>query len=152
MNRRELLLAALTGGTSAAALANTTATTATAATAATTSGIVVIGNAGVPRIDAATVQRLYTGRAIEADGTPVQVINLPAGHTLRLRFLSAYLQTDDERYRAYWTVRRHVGKGIPPREIDNPADVIEYVSKTPGAVGYIDAAMLRTGINVICRG
>jgi hypothetical protein len=138
MNRRQLLLAVMAASPGAPVLAN--------------NNIVVIGHAGVPRIDTATVQRPYTGRAIEADGTPVQVINLPAGHALRLRFLSSYLQTDDERYRAYWTVRRHVGKGIPPREIDNPADLIEFVMKTPGAVGYADATQLKAGVNVICKG
>lgn len=116
------------------------------------SGVVVIGHAGVPRIDATTVMRLYTGRAIEAGNVAVTVANLAAGHPLRERFLSGYVQTDEERYRAYWTVRRHIGKGAPPREFGSVAEMIDFVSRTPGAVGYADAAAAGAGINVICRG
>lgn len=115
--------------------------------------LLVIGHAGVPRVDAATVARLYTGRAIEADNQPVTVYNLAPGHALRNRFLAVCLQFDEERYRAYWTVRRHVGKGAPPREVASVAQMLEVVTRTPGAVGYIDAASAagHTGLNVICR-
>jgi len=115
--------------------------------------LLVIGHAGVPRVDAATVARLYTGRAIEADNQPVTVYKLAPGHALRNRFLSVCLQFDEERYRAYWTVRRHVGKGAPPREVASVAQMLEVVTRTPGAVGYIDAASAagHTGLNVICR-
>ena len=115
--------------------------------------LLVIGHAGVPRVDAATVARLYTGRAIEADNQPVTVYNLAPGHALRNRFLAVCLQFDEERYRAYWTVRRHVGKGAPPREVASVALMLEVVTRTPGAVGYIDAASAagQSGLNVICR-
>jgi hypothetical protein len=113
--------------------------------------VLVIGHAGVPRIEPATVLRLYTGRAIEAGGTAVQVFNLEPGTALRQRFLADYLQLDEERYRAYWTVRRHIGKGVPPRELGSPAEMIELVARTPGAVGYCEAGALKPGMNVICR-
>lgn len=101
--------------------------------------IVVIGHASVARIDASTLQRLYTGRAIEVAGNPVSPTNLALGHPLRERFLSQVLGQDNDKYVAYWTVRRHIGKGIPPREFRTPAEVIDHVQATPGAVGYIAA-------------
>lgn len=115
------------------------------------SGIVVVGHATLARIDAALVQRLYTGRAIEVLGQLATPLNLRSGHPLRQRFLAAYLDTDEDRYRAYWTVRRHVGKGAPPRDLDTVAELLEVVGRTPGAIGYVDASDLRPGINVICR-
>lgn len=116
------------------------------------SGIVVVGHASLPRIEAALVQRLFTGRAIEVGSQLATPVNLRGGHPLRLRFLAGYLQTDEDRYRAYWTVRRHVGKGAPPREVDSVAELLDLVSRTPGAIGYVDVSDLRPGINVICRG
>lgn len=115
------------------------------------SGVVVVGHAGLPRIDAALVQRLYTGRAIEVGGQLATVLNLRGGHPLRQRFLTAFLDTDEERYRAYWTVRRHVGKGAPPREFDSVAELLQFVARTPGALGYADVKDLPAGANVICR-
>ena len=49
---------------------------------------VLIGHASLPRIDLISVQRLYTGRAVEVSGTPVTVVNAAAGSTLRERFMS----------------------------------------------------------------
>lgn len=114
--------------------------------------ILVIAHPGLPRVDATTLQRLYTGRAIEIDANPVTVINAPAGSPVRARFLASFVQMDEERYRAYWTVRRHVGKGAPPREINGAAELIDFVMRSPGAVGYIDGAASRPGLNVIARG
>lgn len=115
------------------------------------SDVIVIAHPSVPALDAATVNRLYTGRAIEVAGNPVTPVNAVAGSPVRQRFLGYYLRQDEEKYRAYWTVRRHVGKGVPPRELKTSAEVIEYVQSTPGAVGYIDAADLKPGVKVVLR-
>jgi len=112
---------------------------------------VVIAHPSVPRIDAATVARLYTGRTIELGGQPVTVVNAAPGSALRQRFLAVYLQQDEDKFRAYWTVRRHVGKGVPPRDLATTAETIELVQSTPGAIGYIDAADLRPGMHVVAR-
>ena len=139
MQRRQFLLAgasALVAGT---------------ATAQSDSAVVVVGHGALPRIDASLVLRLYTGRAIEVGGQLATAVNLQGGHPLRQRFLASYLQTDEERYRAYWTVRRHVGKGAPPRELDSAAAVLDFVAGTPGALGYVAVTDLRPGSNVICR-
>ncbi len=139
MKRRDLLL------TVATALGNVPAW------ALPDSDVLVIAHPGVQRIDPLTVMRLYTGRAIEAGNRAVTVVNLVAGHPVRERFLQTYLQTDEERYRAYWTVRRHVGRGAPPPELPSVAALLEHVTRTPGAVGYADAGSLPASANVICR-
>lgn len=113
--------------------------------------LAVIAHPGVPKVDATTLQRLYTGRAIEVAGSPVNVVNLASGNPVRERFLAQVLKTDNERYIAYWTVRRHVGKGVPPRELRSTAEVIEFVQSTPGAVGYVGTADLKPGMNVVFK-
>ena len=42
-------------------------------------------------------------------------MNLKSGVRLRGQFLADLLGMDEERYVAYWTVRRYIGKGAPPR-------------------------------------
>lgn len=114
-------------------------------------GYVVIAHPGIARVDAATLQRLYTGRAIEVAGVPVTVVNLAGGNPLRERFLSQVVHLDNDRYVAYWTVRRHVGKGVPPRDLKSSAEVIDFVSSTPGAVGYVPATDVKAGLNVVFK-
>jgi len=114
-------------------------------------GIVVIANSAIHGLDAETLKRIWTGRTIDLDGIALRPINLPPGHPSRRRFLAVVMQQDDDDYIAYWTVRRYVGKGAPPREMNTGAEVVEFVRHTPGAIGYIDPSELKPGLNVVLR-
>ena len=113
--------------------------------------IVVIGNSNVPKMDVLTVQKIYTGKFIAVAGVSVKPVAMKSGSQERIRFLKEFLDQDEEKYDAYWTVRRYIGKGTPPVDLDAAADVIRYVLITPGGIGYIDAAELRPGLNVVTR-
>jgi hypothetical protein len=113
--------------------------------------IVVIGNSNVPKMDAVTIQKVYTGKVISVSGINVTPVGVKPGMSARNLFLHGFLNQDEEKYTAYWTVRRYIGKGAPPAELASDADVINYVQSTPGAVGYIDEAALKPGMNVIAR-
>lgn len=114
-------------------------------------GVVVVAHANMHKLDLPTLQRIYTGKVIEVGGVSVSPINLRAGQPLRQRFLADYLQQTDDAYVAYWTVRRYVGKGVPPRELLTTAEVIGYVQSTPGAVAYLDEADVPASMNVVLR-
>ncbi len=114
-------------------------------------GVVVVGHANVRKLDLPTVQRIYTGKVIEVGGVPVAPVNLRTGQPVRQRFLNDYLQQNEDAYLAYWTVRRYVGKGVPPREMATVADILHYVQNTPGAVAYLDEADVPASVNVLLR-
>lgn len=112
--------------------------------------VVIIGHAGMNKLNVSSVERIFTGKAIKVDGTPVTAVNLKSG-ALRDRFLQHYLNQDNDKYTAYWTVRRFIGKGMPPKELASAAEVIDFVQSTPGAIGYIDESELKPGLNVVSR-
>ena len=114
-------------------------------------GVVVIGNPNLRRLDATTVARIYTGKIIEVDGVTVTAVNANSGSAVRTRFLQVYLNQDEDKYMAYWTVRRYIGKGASPRELPKSSDIINFVNSTPGAIGYIDEADVRPGMNVLLK-
>lgn len=113
--------------------------------------IVIIGNSNVPKIDITTVQKIYTGKVISVSDINVTPIAVKTGTPTRNRFLQDFMNQDEEKYTGYWTVRRYVGKGTPPNELDSAEAVINFVQSTPGAVGYIDEAELKTGLNVVSK-
>lgn len=115
------------------------------------SNVVVIGHASLSRLDAGTVQKVFTGKAIEVGGVAVTAVNASTGSNVRNRFLQTFLSQDEEKYTAYWTVRRYIGKGAPPKELSSSAEVINFVQSTPGAIGYIDEGDLKPGLNVLLR-
>lgn len=118
---------------------------------ATADSVIIIGHRQMPKLDTQIIRKLYTGRATEVNGQPVVVVNAPPGSLVREHFMTSYLNQPDEKYEAYWTVRRFIGKGVPPRELDSPEAVIDFVQRTQGAVGYIDSAELKPGLNVLSR-
>ncbi len=113
--------------------------------------VVVIGNANVKKVDATSVLRIYTGRTSEIDGAAVYAVNAPTGTAIRNRFLSSCLQQDESRYTAHWTVRKYVGKGTSPREFARSTDVLNYVTTTPGAIGYLEESEVVPGMNILLR-
>jgi hypothetical protein len=114
-------------------------------------GVVLIGHAGVPRLDESMVQKIYSGKVVEVGGVSVAAVHLRSGSPQRNLFLQTYLNQDEEKYTAYWTVRRYIGKGVPPRELASAADVISFVQGTPGALGYIDENDVKPGLNILLR-
>ncbi len=114
-------------------------------------GVVVIGHPGLHQLDAQTIAKIYTGKVIEINGVSVTAVNANSGSTVRNRFLQVYLNQDEDKYTAYWTVRRYIGKGASPRELSRSSDVINFVNATPGAIGYINEADIQPGTNVLLR-
>lgn len=127
------------------------ATAALLASGLSAAGVVVVGHPSVRKLDLQTVQRIYTGKVVEVGGQPVLPINAPPGQSLRQRFLNDYLQQNEDTYVAYWTVRRYVGKGAPPRELSPVSEVLNQVANTPGAIAYIDDADVTAAMNVVLR-
>ena len=119
---------------------------------ASSAGLGVVANANVPAFTVDRLQRLYTGRAVEVDGVPITAVHLAGAE--KARFLEAVVQQSEADYRAYWTVRRHIGKGTPPRDLPTPSALIEFVRSTPGAVGYVssaDARQLPAGVKLLAN-
>lgn len=113
--------------------------------------IVVIGNDNVPKMDAVTIGKIYTGKFVSVSGVYIMPVSFRQGSATRDLFLQEFLNQDEEKYTAYWTVRRYIGKGEPPIELNNATDIINFVQATPGAIGYIDEVALKPGLNVIAR-
>lgn len=113
--------------------------------------LVVFAYRGMPKSDAVTLKRLYTGRVVSINQQSARPVNLVAGHPLRASFLATLLGQDEREYTGYWLVRRYVGKGAPPAEFATVEELIAHVSTTPGAVGYAPFSQLPPDSNIIFR-
>jgi hypothetical protein len=115
-------------------------------------GVIVVANLDTPSLNEATLQRVYLGKVVEVDGRPIIPVNLPKGNVLRRTFMEQVLTNDDEKFIAYWTVRRYIGQGTPPREFPTVEQQLEFVRTTPGAVGYADESVnVKQGLKVLLK-
>lgn len=112
--------------------------------------VVVIANQNIPKLDQKTVAKAFTGKIISVNGVPISVVNLK-NQNVKNRFLQTFLGLDEEKYAAYWTVRKYIGKGVPPRELSTPEEVIRFIQNTPGAIGYVEESDIRCEVNIVAR-
>jgi hypothetical protein len=98
----------------------------------------VVAHVDTPTLNEDTLQKIFLGKIVEVNGRQVIPVNLTKGNALRTAFMEQFLHQDDEKFIAYWTVRRYIGQGTPPREFATVDQQLEFLRKTPGAVGYVD--------------
>lgn len=121
-------------------------------TASACAGVAVICNpslAVAAQLDKNILARIFTGRTVQIDGIAVIPVNLPVGREERRVFLHHVLKQNDDEYVAYWLVRKSIGKGIPPQEVNTSQDVLRFIRSQAGAVGYINDRDLPPDVRVL---
>jgi ABC-type phosphate transport system substrate-binding protein len=116
--------------------------------------IVVIANKAVPtsRISRSDLRPIFqTKKDTWPDGTPARPINLPDNSPIRHAFDSAVLGLDPDRVARYWIDRKIRGGERPPPTVSSSALVVKLVSKTAGALGYVEASAVDGSVKVVAK-
>jgi hypothetical protein len=112
----------------------------------------VVAHVDTPSLSEDVLQKVYLGKVVEVNGRPIIPVNLVRGNAVRKAFMEYVLTQDDEKFIAYWTVRRYIGKGIPPIEFTTIEQQLQFVRTTPGAVGYVDDTTdVRQGLRTLLK-
>ncbi len=64
-------------------------------------------------------------------------------------FVRKYLKKSPSQFNACWKRKLFAGKGKIPTMLKTEKDIIEYVEKTKGAIGYVATEALTKNVNVI---
>ena len=105
----------------------------------------LITNPGVT-IVSAEVRVIYIGekqfagtvRLVPVDNTSVQE-----------KFLGNFVRVDSDRYNSIWA-KKSFREGVnPPATKASDGEVVDFVRRTPGAVGYISDATKAVGVNIV---
>jgi len=70
------------------------------------------------------------------DGQKITFVMLSGGDAHE-SFLREYVGKTPSQFRTYWKKKAFTGKGRIPETFATPEEVIDFVVKTPGAIGYI---------------
>lgn len=83
------------------------------------------------------------------DGRRIFPVDQPIRSAIRAAFLKAVYDKEPRLILRYWQRKIFSGRGHPPPELRSEEEVIEYVRKTPGAIGYVAAGTAPEGVRVI---
>jgi|SRR5579864_490667 len=64
-------------------------------------------------------------------------------------FLKEYVGKSDSELRTYYRTLVFTGASAMPKFLDSDADIVTYVAKTKGAIGYVDSDLPTEGVKVL---
>jgi hypothetical protein len=132
-------------------LIHTLAAVALIATTAWAGDVKVIANSsvGAESISAADLKGVFLGtKTALADGSRVEPVLVKSGPA-HDAFLKEYLGKTDAALQTYYRSLVFTGRGAMPKTVGGEADVIGYVAKTKGAVGYVSDGTTAPGTKTL---
>ena len=105
--------------------------------------VVVITNTGTT-ISASEIKDVFLGEKQFSGSSKLVVID---NKSAQEGFLSKFMNFDAAKYNSIWTKKSFRDGLNPPAVKSNDDEVIEFVKRTPGAVGYVSKAS--EGVNIV---
>ena len=119
------------------------------ATAADDLQVIVNPGNSLGALDSKELQRIYLGKKTRwEDGTTIVTV-MPKEGAVYDRFIEDYLDRSVQRFATYWRQMVFTGKGVPPRSFVEETDLVDFVARTPGAVGFTSASAVTPEVRVI---
>lgn len=113
--------------------------------------LIVIGNRSVPvaSLTPKDVKNIYLGKMkVWDNGMKIVFVTLGSGDTTN-RFLKQYVKKNPSMFNKYWKKKVFTGGGKPPRSFSREKDLLEYVSKTKGAIGYVSSQAYKDNVKIL---
>jgi hypothetical protein len=93
------------------------------------------------RVNLKTLQAIFLGEKSEWEkGEKIMPVTLDGG-AAHEAFVKDVLRKTPMQFSNYWNQQLFTGKGVPPRSFTTAEELMEYVAKTRGAVGYVPASV-----------
>lgn len=100
----------------------------------------VIVNPGNPStsVDRQFLADVFLKKTTEwPNGELIRPVDLPPNSPVRRHFSEDVMRRTVSEVKVFWQQRIFSGRGVPPPELDNDEEVVTYVLKHGGAVGYV---------------
>lgn len=79
----------------------------------------------------------------------IRPVDLGPESAVRRRFSNDVLSRSVGAIKSYWQQMVFSGRGVPPPELDSDGDVVRFVLRNRGAVGYVSASGDVAGAKII---
>jgi ABC-type phosphate transport system substrate-binding protein len=83
------------------------------------------------------------------DGGAILPVDLATDSPARRRFSEEVLGRSVEAVKSYWQQLIFSGRGVPPPELDSEVDVVKYVARHPGGLGYVSGTADIAGVKAV---
>jgi ABC-type phosphate transport system substrate-binding protein len=112
--------------------------------------LIVHGRHSTTQIDRSFVAQAFLKKIRKwPDGAAIQPVDLEPGSSVRHRYSVDVLGRSIDAVRSYWQQMIFSGRELPPAELPGDEEVVSFVARTPGAIGYVSPAVPLKGVKVL---
>jgi ABC-type phosphate transport system substrate-binding protein len=115
-------------------------------------GLKIVGNPGTTPdgISKTDLARIFLKKKTKwSDGRAAVPVGQKRAPELRKLFSSEILGMTPDMVESHWQAQVFSGRGTPPRALGGDVGVLDYVRRTPGAVGYVSGGAVTSGVTVL---
>lgn len=111
---------------------------------------VIVNPAAPDGISKEDVAKIFLAKSKKfADGSASNPVNQTSGAPPREPFEKTVLGKSPKQVKAYWSRLIFTGKAVAINELKSDQEVVNFVSSTPGAIGYVDTSAVNESVKVI---
>lgn len=116
--------------------------------------LVIIANKDYPlnSISASVVKNIYLGEKTSEGGVKIKPME-QRDEAIKKRFIEKIMGSSVDGYKAYW-IKKFFQEGVtPPTAKGTPSEIIQAISQTSGAIGYVweDDAKGDSGVKILLK-
>lgn len=112
--------------------------------------VVVSAKSPVGNLTSEQVSQLFLGKASTfPGGAQAMPIDQAEGQAARDEFYTKITGKSAAQVKAYWSKIIFTGKGQPPKEVPNTAEVKKLVGSNPNTIGYIEKSAVDSSVKVV---
>ena len=93
---------------------------------------------------------IYLGKSgVFPNGQRVTPVDQVPSSPARQKFYKTVVKKDGSVLKVYWSKILFTGKGQPPREIGDDAEMKSWIASNPDAIGYVDGKFVDSTVKVL---
>ncbi|WP_440055846.1 phosphate ABC transporter substrate-binding protein [Pseudoalteromonas sp. T1lg65] len=111
---------------------------------------VIVNPANGSALDENEIRQIFIGKSKSfSDGTKALPITQMEGSAVTEEFNQKVLNKSASQLKAYWSKLVFTGKGTPPKEANNDAEVIKLVASNPNLIGFVTSGAADGSVKVV---
>lgn len=110
--------------------------------------IIANNNVSLESLNKEDVQKIFLGKMVKwPDNSSIRFATVNSDS--HQEFLETYINRSTSQFRNYWRKMVFTGKGQKPKAFETDQELVQFVSETSGAIGYVGANAALNNVKTI---
>ncbi|MCG9758626.1 MULTISPECIES: phosphate ABC transporter substrate-binding protein [Pseudoalteromonas] len=111
---------------------------------------VIVNPANTSTLDENEIKQIFIGKSKSfSDGSKALPITQADGSAVTDEFNEKVLNKSSSQLKAYWSKLVFTGKGTPPKEAADDAEVLKLVASNPNLIGFVSSGAADGSVKVV---